>query len=200
MGALCLAETVFCYSGVLLTAATANAASSQQSQAHYSIFSCEFLTLCCQPSPPIIIREESSPGPLGLSRTLQKPLPLDGLGEDLPFQPHLVAVVEVLGQLHALAQHALQAVVHRRKVAVPVLVVAAAIELLDVLPEGALLCLEVPGPRVDVWSKRGHRLISATSLSYKFPPASPFFTSLHGYHLTALMMYHLMMYPSHEGL
>lgn len=108
-------------------------------------------------------------GPLGLSRTLQQPLPLDGLGEDLPLQPHLVAVVEVLGQLHALAQHALQAVVHRRKVAVPVLVVAPAVELLNALPEGALLRLEVPRPRIDVWSKRGRRLIPAASSSSQFP-------------------------------
>lgn len=164
-----MARRVVCYSGV-----PTSAASWQQSQAHSSIFSWEFLTLCFQPSPPIIILEEASPGPLGLSRTLQEPLPLDGLGEDLPLQPHLVAVVEVLGQLHALAQHALQAVVHRRKVAVPVLVVAAAVELLDVLPKGALLRLEVPGTRVDVWRKRGRRLVSATSLSCKFPPASHF--------------------------
>lgn len=136
-------------------------------------------------------REGSSAGALGLSGALQKALPLDGLGEDLPLQPHLVAVVEVLGQLHALAQHALQAVVHRRKVAVPVLVVAAAVELLDALPEGALLCLEVPGPRIDVWRKGGRRLISAGSLS------ATFFTTLHRYHLTALMMDHLF---SHEGL
>lgn len=91
------------------------------------------------------------------SRILQQPLPLDGLGEDLPLQPHLVAVVEVLGQLHALAQHALQAVVDGCEVSILVLVIAAAVELLDALPQGALLRLEVPGPCVDVWDKKRER-------------------------------------------
>lgn len=92
--------------------------------------------------------------PSSASWILQQPLPLDGLREDLSLQPHLVAIVEVLGQVHALAQHALQAVVHRGKVAVLILVVATAVELLDALSEGALLCLEVPGPCVNIWEER----------------------------------------------
>lgn len=82
---------------------------------------------------------------------------MDGLGEDLPLQPHLVAVVEVLRQLHALAQYALQTVVNGCEFAILILVITAAVELLNVLPQGALLCLEVPGPRIDVWGNRGER-------------------------------------------
>ena len=70
--------------------------------------------------------------------------------EHLSLQPHLVAVVEVLWEIHPLAQHALQAVVHRREVSISALVVAAAVELLDALSQGALLRLEVPGPGVDI--------------------------------------------------
>lgn len=58
--------------------------------------------------------------------------------------------MEVLRQVHALAQHALQAVVYGRKVAVAALVVTPAVELLDALAQGALLRLEVPGTCVDV--------------------------------------------------
>lgn len=59
--------------------------------------------------------------------------------------------MEILGQLHSLTQHALQAVVHWREVAVPVPIIAAAVELLNALPQGTLLRLEVPGPGVDIW-------------------------------------------------
>lgn len=95
-------------------------------------------------------RRPPAPWLLAQSRILQQPLPLDGLGEDLPLQPHLVAVVEVLRQVYALAQNALQAVVHRRKVAVAALVIATAVKLLDALAQGALLCLEVPGTCINV--------------------------------------------------
>lgn len=84
---------------------------------------------------------------------LQQPLPLDRLREDLSLQPHFVAVVEVLRQVHALAQHALQAVVHGREVVVLVLVVAAAVELLDALPQSALLRLEIPRPGINIWDE-----------------------------------------------
>lgn len=100
------------------------------------------------PRFPAAASASSQPRPL---RVLQQPLPLDGLREHLSLQPHLVAVVEVLRQLHALAQHALQAVVHGREVAVFVLVVAPAVELLDALPQGALLRLEVPRSSIDIW-------------------------------------------------
>lgn len=79
---------------------------------------------------------------------------MNGLGEDLSLQPHLIAVVEVLGQVHALAQDALQAVVHRCELVVLVLVIAAAVELLDALPQSALLRLEVPRPCVNIWDEK----------------------------------------------
>lgn len=115
------------------------------------------------------------PQALAPSRILQQPFPLDGLGEDLPLQPHLVAVVEVLRQVHALAQHALQAVVHGRKVAVAALVIAAAVELLDALAQRALLRLEVPGTRIDVcWGgSRGMRTRRSTA-SFVFSPKTLF--------------------------
>lgn len=99
---------------------------------------------------PVFVRYNPPHTLLLLLRVLQQPLPLDRLREHLPLQPHLVAVVKVVGQLHALTQYALQAVVHGREVAVPVAVVAPAVELLDALPQGALLRLEVPGPGVDI--------------------------------------------------
>lgn len=61
--------------------------------------------------------------------------------------------MEVLGKLHALAQHALQAVVHGGEVPVLVLVVAPAVELLDALTQGTLLRLEVPGTCIDIWDE-----------------------------------------------
>lgn len=52
---------------------------------------------------------------VSLSLVVQQLLPANGLGKHLPLQPEFVGVVEVLGELQPLSQHALQAVVHRRK-------------------------------------------------------------------------------------
>lgn len=102
------------------------------------------------------------------SRILQEPLPLDWLGEDLSLQPHLVAVVEVLGQIHSLSQNALKTVVHRREVPVLVLVVPPAVELLNALSQRALLSLEVPWPGIDIWQGEERRTFS---ISFIFPHA-----------------------------
>lgn len=87
----------------------------------------------------------------GLS--LQQLLPGDGFGEDLALQPEVIVHLKVLGQVHALSQYTLQTVVYRQEVRVDVaLVVAAAVEALNVGPQSTLLGLEVPGPGVQIWS------------------------------------------------
>lgn len=87
--------------------------------------------------------------------SLQQFLPRYGVGENLPLQPEVVVHLEVLGQLHPLAQNALQAVVHRQEVRVVVgLVVAAAVEAFDVGAQGALLGLEVPGTGVQICARK----------------------------------------------
>lgn len=63
---------------------------------------------------------------LAARASLQQLLPGDGPGEDLSLQPQVVVDLEILRQLHALAQHALQAVVHRQEVRVAVRPVIAA--------------------------------------------------------------------------
>lgn len=86
--------------------------------------------------------------------SLQQLLPGDGSGEDLPLQPQVVVDLEILGQIHALAQHTLQAVVHRQKIGVAVRpVVTTRVEALDAGTQGALLRLEVPGTGVQVWAE-----------------------------------------------
>jgi len=116
---------------------------------------------------------------------LQQLLPGDGFGEDLALQPEVIVHLEVLGQIHALAQDALQAVVHGQEVGVSlVVVVAAAVEALDVSPQRTLLGLEVPRPRVQVWGRGGsnththirrhththtHTVVSKLFMSF-FPP------------------------------
>lgn len=91
----------------------------------------------------------SSPCP-----SLQQLLPGDGPGEDLPLQPEVVVDLEILGQVHTLAQHALQAVVHGQEVGVAVgAVVAPRVEALDAGTKGTLLRLEIPGPGVQVWGQ-----------------------------------------------
>lgn len=97
----------------------------------------------------------SSPGVLTgvgrrLSLVVQQLFPADGLGEHLPLQPQLVGAVEILGELQPLAQHALQAVVHRRKLRVLGLVVPPAVEGFDVGSQGALFSLEVPRSGIDI--------------------------------------------------
>lgn len=86
--------------------------------------------------------------------SLQQLLPGDGPGEDLPLQPEVVVDLELLGQVHPLAQHALQAVIHRHKVGVAVgAVVAPRVEALDAGTQGTLLRLEIPRAGIQVWGR-----------------------------------------------
>lgn len=73
--------------------------------------------------------------------------------------------MEVLRQLNTLAQNTLQAVVHRGELSVLVLVIATAVELLDTLPQGALLRLEVPRPRVDIWRTKEQQTFILRSIN-----------------------------------
>lgn len=105
-----------------------------------------------QPAAPPALTEAGQVE-VRLSLAVQQLLPTNGLGKHLPLQPELVGVVEVLGELQALAQYALQAVVHRGELRVLGLVVPAAVEGLDVGPQGAFLSLEIPRPCIDVCSE-----------------------------------------------
>lgn len=88
------------------------------------------------------------------SPSLQQLLPGDGPGEDLPLQPQVVVDLEILGQLHPLAQHALQAVIHGQEIGVAVgPVVAPRVEALDAGTQGTLLCLEIPRTGIQVWEQ-----------------------------------------------
>eukprot|EP00069_Balaena_mysticetus_P018975 bmy_11922T0 len=63
----------------------------------------------------------------------------------------VVVHLEVLREVHPLAQDTLQAVVHRQEVGVAVdPVVPPGVEALDVGTEGTLLCLEVPRPGIKI--------------------------------------------------
>lgn len=85
-----------------------------------------------------------------LSLVAQQLFPADGLGKHLPLQPQLVGVVEVLGELQPLPQHALQAVVHRCKLWILRFVISAAVEGFDAGSQCAFFSLEVPRPRINI--------------------------------------------------
>lgn len=76
-------------------------------------------------SRPASRSPQSTPSCFPRHPSLQQLLPGDGSGEDLPLQPQVVVDLEILGQVHTLAQHALQAVVHRQKIRVAVCPVIA---------------------------------------------------------------------------
>lgn len=107
------------------------------------------------PCPVTASSSPSNPSCLPVSSpSLQQLLPGDGPGEDLPLQPQVVVDLEILGQLHTLAQHALQAVIHGQEVGVAVgTVVAPRVEALDAGTQGTLLCLEIPGTGIQVWEQ-----------------------------------------------
>lgn len=88
---------------------------------------------------------------------LEQLFPTDGLWKHLSFQPDLIWIVEILRQIQPLPQHTLQAVIHRWEFRVLGSVIPAAVKSLNVGPQGAFFCLEVPRPGVDVCDGKRER-------------------------------------------
>ena len=88
---------------------------------------------------------------VSLSLVMQQLLPANGLGKHLSLQPEFVGVVEVLGELQPLPQHALQAAVLWRKLRVLRFVVPPAVEGFDVGSQGAFFSLEIPWSCIDIY-------------------------------------------------